>query len=44
MNQLIKCDVTKCKHNCQGNGCSLPSIKVTCSGGDCSRCDDYLEE
>lgn len=39
-NQNIKCDVTNCKHNCQGKNCELDSIKVTCGCGMANTCCD----
>lgn len=44
-NYKIKCDVTKCRHNCRGENCQLDSIKVTCGCGDsCTCCGDYAEK
>ncbi len=44
-NNSIKCDVTKCKHNCEGSSCCLSSIKVTCGCGDsCTCCGDFSEK
>ncbi|MBQ3219342.1 MAG: DUF1540 domain-containing protein [Clostridia bacterium] len=44
-NYQIKCDVTKCRHNCMGTNCQLDSIKVTCGRGDaCTCCGDYSEK
>ena len=44
-NSFIKCDVTSCKHNCQGENCCLSSIKVTCGCGEqCTCCQDYAKK
>ena len=44
-NNSIKCDVTKCKHNCQGDSCCLSSIKVTCGCGEANTCcGDFCEK
>ena len=43
-NENIKCDVTNCKHNCQGKNCELHSIKVTCGCGMANTCCDNFVE
>ena len=43
-NDSIKCNVTKCRHNCDGCRCELDTICVTCGCGEnCTCCGDYEE-
>lgn len=43
-NRSIKCDVSKCMHNVQGENCNLETIKVTCGcDGVCTCCGDFVE-
>ena len=42
-NNSIKCDVSKCIHNCEGSNCCLDQIKVGCGDNSCTCCEDYME-
>lgn len=44
-NSSIRCDVTNCKHNAEGQNCELQSIMVTCGcGTSCTCCGSYAEK
>ncbi|MBR2614718.1 MAG: DUF1540 domain-containing protein [Clostridia bacterium] len=43
-NSSIKCDVCSCRHNLNGEGCSLESICVTNSNSAKTRCNSFCEK
>lgn len=44
-NYSVKCNVTRCRHNCEGSNCCLDSISVTHGCGEsCTCCGDYCEK
>ena len=44
-NHCIKCDVTKCRYNVEGQNCMLSDIKVTCGCGEqCTCCGSFSEK
>ncbi len=43
-NDSIKCDVCDCEHNYHGQNCTLGTVKITCSGKNCTCCGDFNDK
>ena len=40
-NYSVKCDVCTCKHNVNGYGCSLNTVKISRDCTDCTCCESF---